>query len=91
MVEGLIWRGNVGNTCSCVMGSDPGLSDNKNIYNLYFNVIYVINIYCLSASCPRDIRHRGPTAVLARKHVSLCAGLGRTVSFANLTKPFSYR
>ena len=32
MVEGIARRGDVGNTCSCVMRSEPGLSHSKNVY-----------------------------------------------------------
>ena len=32
MVEGIARRGDVGNTCICVMRSEPGLSHSENVY-----------------------------------------------------------
>ena len=48
MVEGIDRRGNVGKTCSCVMPSEPGLGDIKNVYCFGNNKISKRGVFSLT-------------------------------------------
>ena len=66
MVEGIARRGNVGNTCVCVVRSEPGLSHSKNV-NLFGN--YKIRKEAVFSRIERML-------VVARRMLCLTTGPG---------------